>query len=84
MTLHKAIAGRFGLKADPRGFHVTMPWNGRTLLGEIVSVHRDEATGAIRCAVRHFCGDPWPVEPTTTALNVLLRGDYEPWDYDHD
>lgn len=67
---------KHGLKHDPRGAQVTLEWRGRTLLGDVVGCRRDEITGAILLSVRHFDGTPWPIEPTSRAVDVLAR-DYE-------
>ncbi len=71
----KFPVGRWGLTADPRGAHVTLPWRGQTLLGEVRAVRRDPVTGCFRLTVVHFNGEPWPVEPTVSAVDVLERED---------
>ena len=62
--------GRFGLKQDPRGAHVTLTYEGRKLLGTVVGFYRD--VGA-RLKVRFMCGDPWPINPVASAVDVLER-----------
>lgn len=64
---------KFGLACYPRGAQVTMTYQGRTLLGDVVGVRRDEVTGAIMLSVRHFNGEPWPVDPSSWAVDVLER-----------
>lgn len=65
--------GKFGLSTDPRGAHVTLEHCGRTLLGEVVGARRDEVLGAVLLTVRHFNGEPWPIEPGALAVDVLER-----------
>jgi len=65
--------GKFGVKHDYRGAHVTLDWQGRTLLGEIKEIYRNEQRGVLLCKVQHFCGDFWPIEPALIALNILER-----------
>jgi hypothetical protein len=65
---------------DLRHSHVTMTWKGKKLLGEITGqsvVTAPGGTVAVRLTVRHFNGDPWPVEPTPGAVYLLER-EYEP------
>jgi hypothetical protein len=59
---------------DLRGVHVRMPWRGRMLLGEVVDQYYQyfDPSGWF-FKVRHFCGDPWPVDPVCSAVEVLLR-----------
>lgn len=61
------------LAGDPRGAHVTLPYQGRTLLGTVTGADRDPVTGAIHLTVHHFNGDPWPLRPTALAVAVLDR-----------
>lgn len=63
--------GKFGLREDPTGAHVTLDWQGRTLLGEVRSAEYNQATGYIVLTVRHFNGELWPIQPTVLAVNVL-------------
>lgn len=65
--------GKFGMKEDPRYAHVTLAYQGRDLLGEVIGVRFDEVCGCFRLTIRHFCGDLWPIEPSATAVNVLVR-----------
>ena len=64
---------KYGIKHDPKGAHVTLEWKGRTLLGEVKSFAYDEVCGCIRLTVTHFNGDPWPIKPTSYAVDVLDR-----------
>ena len=67
---------KFGLKCDPRGAHVILNHAGRTLLGEVTNFRRDEVLGCTLLTVRHFNGEPWPIEPGCLAVDVLVR-EYE-------
>ena len=69
----KAQFTKYGPKHDYRTAHVCLEYGKQTLLGEIREVFRDEITGAIKCKVRHFCGDMWPIEPCLRALEILER-----------
>lgn len=69
----KFAYGKFGLKVDPRGAHVTLAWQGRVLLGEVTGCIRDEVLGCVRLVVRHFDGSAWPVQPSVLAVDVLAR-----------
>jgi hypothetical protein len=59
------------LVANPRGVQVTMPWNDSTLLGDVMGCR--EENGSFRLTVRHFNGEPWPVEPALSVCTVLER-----------
>ncbi len=74
---HKILSNRWGLTQDPRGEHITMTWHGRTLLGTVQDVMRDDVCGCFRLTVRHFNGEVWPVQPCAMAVDVLGR-DYQP------
>jgi len=65
--------GRWGLLENPVGFHVEMPWQGRTLLGEVVAIDQREYRGtrSTHLKVKYFNGEPWPVDPVVTAVKVL-------------
>lgn len=69
----RAEIGKYGVKHDYRGAHVTLRYADRTLLGTIMNVHRDEVLGAYVADVRHFCGDEWPITPRLSALEILER-----------
>lgn len=64
---------KFGLKGDPRGAHVTLVYQGRELIGEVVGAAYDAVCGCVRLTVRHFNGESWPVQPTALAVSVLVR-----------
>ena len=64
---------KFGMKHDPRGAHVTLNWQGRSLIGEVIGVAYDAVCGCFRLTVRHFNGELWPVQPSALAVNVLER-----------
>lgn len=72
----KFALGKYGLKSDPRGAHVTLEYQGRTLLGEVVGVERAENRGMTLLVVRHFNGEEWPIKPHVLAVDVLVR-EYE-------
>ena len=63
--------GKFGLSEDPRGLHVMMTWKGQKLLGTVRNVRRDDITGSTHLIVRHFNGEPWPIEPIASAVRVI-------------
>lgn len=58
-----------------RGAHVTMAYEGRTLLGEVIAVeYLDDNARRPSLRVRHFNGNPWPVTwVPITAVTVLER-----------
>lgn len=64
---------KFGLKVNPVGAQVVMQYQGRTLLGDVVGVERDEVCGVCRLQVLHFNGEAWPMSPTALAVDVLER-----------
>ena len=64
---------KFGLAVDPRGAHVTLPWQGRVLIGEVVGAYRSETRGMTHLKVRHFNGEQWPIDPVASAVEVLER-----------
>jgi hypothetical protein len=69
----KFALSKYGLKSDPRGAHVTMEYQGRTLLGEVVAVERAENRGMTLLVIRHFNGEEWPIKPHVLAVDVLVR-----------
>lgn len=69
----KAEFTKFGPKHDYRGAHVVLEYRGRTLLGEIKEVTRDEVTGCVRARVRHFNGEEWPIHAPLRSLEILER-----------
>lgn len=70
---HGFPRGKYGLKVDPRGAQIAFDYQGRTLLGDVTGVRYDEVTGCIRLTVRHFNGEPWPIEPPASSVMVLER-----------
>lgn len=69
----KAQFGKWGPKHDYRGAHVMLTHQGRQLLGEIVNMYRDPVLCAVLADVRHFNGEPWPITPALSALEILER-----------
>lgn len=69
-TKRFAFNRRGELKRDPRGEQIMCGWNGRTLLGDVVGQYRDEDE-TIRLRVRHFNGEPWPIDPPAGVAFVL-------------
>jgi hypothetical protein len=43
------------------------------LLGEVVGAYRDDTTSVTRLRVRHFNGEPWPLDPAAAVVGVLDR-----------
>jgi len=70
---YRFTRGRFGLSDDPIGAQVKFTYRGRTLLGDVYEVYNDEVTGSIRLEVRHFNGEPWPLDPPAVNVDVLSR-----------
>jgi hypothetical protein len=69
---------RYGVKGrlaeDPRGLQVTLKWQGRILLGDVVDTYyQDHPPVGYRLKVRHFNREPWPIDPVPTAVRVLVR-----------
>lgn len=64
---------KHGIKHDPRGAHVTLDYQGKTLIGEVIGVARNEVRGATILNVRHFCGEMWPIQPCARMVDVLER-----------
>lgn len=63
-----------GPKHDYAGAHVVLDHFGRRYLGTIREVYYDnQRAGAWFCRVIHFCGDPWPFEPSLRSLEILER-----------
>lgn len=67
--------GRWGLKHDYRGAHVTWTIGERKYLGTVVDIYRREVPAAIMFKVRHFNGDDAPDVPAGV-VDVLER-EYE-------
>lgn len=64
---------KHGLKVNPVGFQVTMPWKGRTLLGDVRGARYDETRCGIVLTVAYFNGESWPIEPMVSAVDVMER-----------
>jgi hypothetical protein len=71
MATRKIIYGKFGLKEDPRGLHVTWTVGSRTYLATVTDLYRT-FHGAIMLKTRHFCGDDAP-DVCAACVNVLVR-----------
>ena len=69
LTAFPVVRGR--LTKDPRHAHVMLHWDGRDLLGEVTDVDYDGRF--YRLKVRHFNGEPWPLEPVASVVRVLER-----------
>ena len=63
------------LACDPIGAYVTYQYKGRILLGTVTGIRMIEDQGErLRVVtVRHFNGEPWPVEPFFMSVDVLER-----------
>lgn len=59
-------AARLGL----RWLHVKMKHKGRDLLGTIRDVRRDR-DGTLHLVVSHFNGEPWPIEPVASKVQIV-------------
>lgn len=63
-----------GITPEPLRSHVV--YTGllcdRTLLGEVVDTFTTH-DGMTRLRVRHFNGEPWPIEPLMCTVDVLVR-----------
>ena len=68
---------RHGHPANPerlRGAHVKLNYEGRTLLGEIVSIrYRNGPPSGYFLTVKHFNGEPWPIQPNAGSVRLLVR-----------
>ena len=64
---------KYGPRQNYIGAHVSLSYHGRELLGTITALRRDEILGAVVAIVHYFCGDPWPITPALSALNILER-----------
>lgn len=68
---------KFGIACDPRGAQVTLEYGGRMLLGDVTGVYyKPGPAGGTRLVVRHFNGEPWPIDPCAAAVQVFVR-EYE-------
>jgi hypothetical protein len=49
---------------------VKLEFEGRTLVGEVVGHSRYHSLG-IALVVHHFNGEPWPIQPNATLVEIL-------------
>lgn len=63
--------GRWGLMENPKQLHCAFDYSGRTYLGNIEQAFYDHVTGTTRLKVRHFNGEPWPVDPPAANVRIL-------------
>lgn len=59
--MRKIKFSRYGMAENPKGYHVALPFRGRTLLGEVLSFVN----------VRHFNGEMWPIQAAASAVDVI-------------
>ena len=59
---------KYGLAVDPVGEYVRLDIGDRIMLGEVRSTYRDDVRGVTHATVRHFNGEPWPIDPAISAL----------------
>lgn len=71
--MRKFTRNKYGLTENPIGAQVTFEYQRRTLLGDVKGIKIDPVTNAITLIVRHFNGEPWPIEPLAVLVNVLER-----------
>ena len=69
----KAQFTRWGLAKDYRGAQCTLQWNGRTLIGDIVDITYNDVRSIYIAKVKYFNGEPWPIDPALSALEILER-----------
>lgn len=66
--------GSKGRPLDVRGAHAVMTWEGRTLLGTVMSIYyTDRGCAGYRLRVRFNNGEMWPIEPYCSAVRLLDR-----------
>lgn len=60
---------------NPIGAHVVYRYEGRELIGEVTGAHvcTEDGERLRVLTVRHFNGEPWPVEPFFMSVDVLER-----------
>lgn len=65
---------RRGIRPEPKRSHVLYVGLlcDRELLGEVIDTFTD-SEGLTRLKVRHFNGEPWPIEPWIGSVDVLDR-----------
>jgi hypothetical protein len=64
---------KFGITVNPVGAQITLSYQNRTLLGDVVGCYRNENTGCAMLKVRHFDGSQWPIDPAASVVEVLER-----------
>lgn len=70
VNLYRKIKVTNGYLAEnPRWLCVCMDYEGRTLLGKVRDWYRD--ADGIKLDVRHFNGEPWPLQPLVDAVEVI-------------
>lgn len=67
-------ANRWGME-NLVGLIVTMRCQGRLYLGEVKEMWRDDVTSTFRIRVNHFNGEPWPIEPSASSVQVVSQED---------
>lgn len=65
--------GKYGPKVNPVGEYVRFDYGERHLIGEVLSIYRDEVCGVTRAKVKHFNGEPWPVDPPLYNLGWIRQ-----------
>lgn len=70
--MSKLRFGRYGLISNPIGGHCTLDYQGRTLIGTVISVERTPS-GYTVLNVRRFDGSDWPLKPSAKLVEMLDR-----------
>lgn len=65
-----------GIRPEPLRSHVSYLGllHPTELLGEVVDTYRRESDGVTCLRVKHFNGEPWPIEPPLFLVDVI------PWE----
>lgn len=64
---------KYGFAVNPIGEYARLDYQGRILLGEIISLERDHLTGYTMATVKHFNGESWPIKPAVTSLDWIKQ-----------
>lgn len=65
---------KFGFAVDPVGEYVRLDHQGRILLGEVTEIYlREFPYPCTMARVKHFNGEPWPIEPGVTSLQWIKQ-----------
>jgi hypothetical protein len=56
----------------PSGMQITFEHQGQTLLGDVIHAFLDDEADT-RLRVHHFNGQPWPVDPLASQVEILER-----------